>query len=133
VSSPNPNSRVHFPGSDLAEAVEQAFRRKIGGSPAIVGGPWWPAANVAFYMKERSSVYADLDPIISPWLCDDLFKDHGGVIVFPDEMCDETWPQSLMQRFPNIIEVAPVEVRPKVFFQAPIMTFRVLIVPPAKR
>lgn len=126
------NARVHFPGRELARQVDQAFQKVTGSSPEIVGGPWWTAANVAFYMDRRATVYANMNPKISPWTSDAELERSGGVIVWPSELRDPDWESALRRRFPDLTEVAPVRVVPQAHSLSEALVFRVAIVPPAR-
>lgn len=125
-------SRVHFPGRELAEQVDRAYRTETGSSPEIVGGPWWTAANVAFYLDRRASVYADLNPQFSPWASDTEFARTGGVVVWPSDMHDPDWEAALRRRFPDYMEVAPVRVASRSHGLSDTFEFRVAIVPPER-
>ncbi len=124
------SSRVHFPGRELAEQVDRAYRTETGSSPEIVGGPWWTAANVAFYLDRRASVYADLNPQFSPWASDAEFARTGGVVVWPNDLEASDWEAALRRRFPDYTEVAPIRVIQRSHGHSDALEFRIAIVPP---
>lgn len=95
-------SRIHFPGRQLAQKVDELYHQQTGEHPAIIGGPWWEASNVAFYGQTQASVFADLDESISPWTNDQQLNEQGGAIVWIKSDEDHEYQEAIRQRFPNI-------------------------------
>jgi hypothetical protein len=123
--------RVHFPGADLADQVEDACEKHLGGSPEIVGGPWWQAANVAFHLDERATTYADMNAEISPWTSDEELHQLGGAIIWPASMAESEWLADIRRRFPEMIETSPIHVDSDSPFRQVDYEFRLGIIPPA--
>jgi hypothetical protein len=105
-------SRIHFPGRQLALEVGELYHQQTGQYPAIIGGPWWEAANVAFYGNEPASVFADLDESISPWLTDEKLNQLGGVLVWTKSSVDgdSEFEDTIAQRFPDAKIPRPLEL-----------------------
>ena len=75
-------SRVHFPGRELAAAVQQRWQSKTDAPLQIAGGDWWLAGNVAFYGDQETSVYAEMSEIWAPWMSKEQLRAKGGVILW---------------------------------------------------
>ncbi|TWU23016.1 hypothetical protein Pla52o_25500 [Novipirellula galeiformis] len=78
----NRPSRIHFPGRDLAQEVQQRWQRVTGDPLTIVGGDWWLAGNVAFYAGTPISVYPELQTEWSPWTSHHQMRQTGGVVLW---------------------------------------------------
>jgi len=124
------SSRIHFPGKQLAAEVERLYRQAAGESPAIIGGPWWEASNVAFYGKEPASVFADLDESIAPWLTDQKMTQRGGVIVWTKFERESDYQASIVRRFPQAHFAGPLEFAPQTSAELAPVCFGVAIVMP---
>lgn len=107
-------SRVHFPGRELARAVQQRWREHTGeaDAPPLVGGTWWQAANVSLYLPNRPLVYAELNPDYSPWTSDAQLREQGGVILYAlnYETLQPLTP-GWEQRFPRAVKLKPIALR----------------------
>ena len=123
-------SRVHYPGRQLAEAAEAYYQQQFGALPEVVAGPWWEAANVAFYGTGSASVYADADAEISPWMNDSLFKEKGGVIVWEVSAGTKEFEKSIAERFPDRRMAAPLELRWQTGADLTPIQFAIAVVPP---
>lgn len=124
-------SRIHFPGRQLAEKVDDLYHQQTGEYPAIVGGPWWEASNVAFYGHQPASVFANLDESISPWLVDENLNQQGGVIVWKKSDDDSEFRNTVVRRFPRVRFVEPVELPNQTSADIGSLTFGVAIITPA--
>lgn len=139
-------SRVHYPGRELAKVGRDFYNREIGGSPQVVAGPWWEAANVAFYMNnrvskdlaldggaigKRASVYADVDNTISPWMTDQRFSQVGGVVVWERNSGTVQLEKSLAERFPGMRMAAPFTLRWQTSAELDPIEFAMAVVPPS--
>ncbi|TWT57837.1 hypothetical protein KOR42_12040 [Thalassoglobus neptunius] len=103
-------SRVHFPGKALATVARDAYEAEVGEAPKVIGGPWWDAANVAVLGDQRATVFANLDPSISPWASDQFLKENGGVIVWQPKLIRGSYAAEVRERFPKAIFIDPVEL-----------------------
>ena len=124
-------SRVHFPGRQLAQKVGNLYHQQTGQYPAIVGGPWWEAANVAFYGNQPASVFADLDESISPWLTDEKLNHLGGVLVWAKFEGDDEFKDGIAQRFPNARFTTPLELDQQTSAPLDPVRFGVAIIAPS--
>jgi 4-amino-4-deoxy-L-arabinose transferase-like glycosyltransferase len=81
-------SRVHFPGEQLAAAVDAIWRDSGAGElPIVAANDWWTAAQVNFYSSSRpASLYLN-HGAWTPWTSDAELARRGGVLVeqVPDE------------------------------------------------
>jgi 4-amino-4-deoxy-L-arabinose transferase-like glycosyltransferase len=97
-------SRWQFPGSELANMVEQRWHTVLGNVPLrIVAGDVWIAGDVAFYGRERPSVFIDADSFKSPWITPDALSRQGAVVIWQE-------PQAPLDRFPTAERQPPIEL-----------------------
>ncbi|MBI2300118.1 MAG: hypothetical protein HYU66_14440, partial [Armatimonadetes bacterium] len=105
--------RIHFPGARLSGAVCEGWRQRYGGRLPLVAGDWLPAALVSFYAPGRPLVYADCNPVESPWCSDQELNARGGVLVWDcEERRSDLLPAPWQARFPRA-RPAGVLVLPK--------------------
>ena len=123
-------SRIHFPGRQLALKVGELYHQETGENPAIIGGPWWEASNVAFYGQKPASVFADLDESISPWVTDQNLNQRGGVIVWTKSNDDSEFENSITERFPNARLMKPLELANQTSASLEPIAFGVAVIPP---
>jgi 4-amino-4-deoxy-L-arabinose transferase-like glycosyltransferase len=89
-------TRGQFPGRELAAAVEQRWHAVVGSRPLlIVAGDVWLAGNIAFYGKERPSVFIDADQGKSPWITSAALARDGAVFVWQAPVGPPAWLTSL--------------------------------------
>jgi hypothetical protein len=82
-------SRIHFPGSALAQAAEQLWNTSGEGPlPTFASSDWWVAANVSFHGQSRSSTLNLACAQRTPWSSDDKLVRTGGVLVEPLDAAD---------------------------------------------
>jgi 4-amino-4-deoxy-L-arabinose transferase-like glycosyltransferase len=113
-------TRGQFPGRELAAAVEQRWHEVVGRRPlAVVAGDVWLAGNIAFYGKERPSVFIDADPGKSPWITPAVLARTGAVFVWQAPSGPPPWLSNLRGVQPELpIElpyVPPLEHAPAQF------------------
>lgn len=125
-------SRIHFPGRQLAQEVDDLYYEQTGEYPAIIGGSWWEASNVAFYGKHPASVFADLDESISPWLNDAKLNQQGGVIIWQQPDDDNKFQETIAHRFPNARYAEPLKLASQTSAATRSLTFGVAIIAPAQ-
>jgi hypothetical protein len=124
-------SRIHFPGRQLSQKVDNLFQQETGESPAIIGGPWWEASNVAFYGQQSANVFADLDESINPWMTDERLNQSGGVIVWTKFDGDDDYKDGIALRFPNARFTAPLELDHQTSASLDPVRFGVAIIAPS--
>lgn len=75
---------VHFPGKELAEAVQSAWKKEHSKPLPVVaaGNWWWGAANATFYNEDRPATFYLYEPRHSPWMTFDHLKETGGIIIY---------------------------------------------------
>jgi hypothetical protein len=123
-------SRVHFPGRELAQQVDALCREHLGGAPHIAAGPWWTAANAAFYSQYHPSVYSYLSEQESPWMSDEIFRKEGGVVVWQEDEVLPGFLEDLKRRIPEFVELDPLQIAPAVSGDFDPLTIHVGIVRP---
>src|SRR5262249_21185620 len=74
-------SRVHFPGTQLAQLVREEWEQQTDQPLEVVAGPWWVAANVGLSLTGQVQIYDFVYPLDSPWSNNRQLEEHGGVIV----------------------------------------------------
>jgi Dolichyl-phosphate-mannose-protein mannosyltransferase len=100
-------TRGQFPGRELAALVEQRWHQLAGGAPlAIVAGDVWLAGNIAFYGKERPSVFIDADPRKSPWISPAALAREGAVFIWQEG----AGPPPRLDAYPAARPERPIEL-----------------------
>jgi hypothetical protein len=124
-------ARVHFPGRELAAAVEERWQEVTDEPLEVIGGEWWAAGNAAFYHPERPDVFPEMRSEQAPWTSDAVLRHEGGVIIWPlgdDDYDDEV--EAWLRRFPGARSGAPIELAARTVPVTKPLTFGVAIVPP---
>ncbi len=93
-------SRVHFPGRELAGAVETQWRNYSNEPLPEIAGDTWLAANVGYYAKQRVTVYPGPSAQWAPWTSDDELRRRGGVLIWDVTVFDRP-PEKWLARFPR--------------------------------
>jgi len=139
-------SREHFPGRDLAAAVEAIWEERFQTPLPNVRGDDWPSKNVAVYASSRPEIFSPL------WDTEEEFTEEGGILLWMEsvsspgpegamtgwfgaldfEYSPETgYPSEWLKRFPNA-EILPSIILPrKTIFQVPPVQIGIAIVPPS--
>jgi 4-amino-4-deoxy-L-arabinose transferase-like glycosyltransferase len=115
--------RIHFPGDELARAVQAEYRALTHQPLMHVAGDRWLVGNVSLYAEDRPGTFTDrsidmnlppeLDPVASPWTSVDEMKREGGVLLWRVGSDGEhlAIPPSLLARFPQAVaRDRPLEV-----------------------
>lgn len=124
-------ARVHFPGRELAAAVEECWQEVTDEPLALIAGEWWAAGNAAFYHPERPDVFPEMRPEWAPWTSDAVLRHKGGVIIWPlgdDDYDDEV--EAWLRRFPGARSATPIELAAWTVPATKTLVFGVAIVPP---
>lgn len=123
--------RTDYPGQQLAAQVSERWNQHARGPIPLVGGDWWPAANVGFYLPRRTSVYPELVPEFAPWTSDSQLNQTGGVILWeirkPSDRKNPAW----LSRFPGAINQEPIVIVHRKAPDIPPLQVGLAIVPPA--
>lgn len=61
-------TRIHFPGAAIADALAKIWKEQTGTDLAYVAGDMWSTANVAIHASGRPSMFYLHDPELSPWI-----------------------------------------------------------------
>ena len=138
-------SREHFPGKDLAAAVETIWEDRFHTPLPYLRGDDWPVENVAVYASSRPKVFSEL------WSTEDDFAKKGGILLWMESVSssnpegpifrcygnfdfnyspDTGRPDEWLAQFPEA-EVLPSIVLPKkTRFQVPPAKIGIAILPP---
>ena len=146
-------SREHFPGRDLAAAVETIWEERFGTPLPYVRGDDQPAQNVAVYAKSRPTLFFEL------WATEEDFEEKGGVLLWMESVSapqpegslqgsyadldfddrdfadfgyspETGYPDEWLKLFPNA-EILPSIILPKkTYFDVPAAKIGIAIVPP---
>ena len=138
-------SREHFPGKDLAVAVEAIWEERFHTPLPNVRGDDWPAQNVAVYASSRPEVYSPL------WDTEEEFTEEGGILLWMESVtssgpegaligCYGTWdfnyspetgyPNDWLKRFPNAQVLPSILLPKKTRFDVPPAKIGIALVPP---
>ncbi|MEP3274749.1 MAG: glycosyltransferase family 39 protein [Stappiaceae bacterium] len=96
-------TRLHYPGAEIARAIEADWHRQTDAPLTIVAGDMWTAANVSLYSGSRPSLllYHDFDQ--SPWIDPLRAKENGLLVVWRGkDRAEKTQPGYLKQLYPDI-------------------------------
>lgn len=96
-------TRLHYPGRDIAAAVEASWQKHTDEPLLIVAGDMWTAANVSLYSRSRPSLllYHDFDR--SPWVDPDIAEENGLLVLWRGtESAEKSMPGYLRQLYPDI-------------------------------
>jgi hypothetical protein len=112
-------SRIHFPGEQLARAVEERWHQDVSLTPLpIVVGECWLANNIACYGQPRPTVYPTtgvgylvFDAEATPWVTDAQVRARGAALVWDADLLGPTLPDELRDLFPEA-ETQPPLVLP---------------------
>ena len=141
-------SREHFPGKDLAAAVETIWEDRFHTPLPNVRGDDYPVQNTAVYASSRPKVFSPL------WTTEEDFAKKGGILLWMESVsssepeggligCYGTWdfhyspetgyPDEWLKQFPSA-EVLPSIILPKkTCFDVSPAKIGIAIVPPQER
>ncbi|MDR0522217.1 MAG: glycosyltransferase family 39 protein [Planctomycetaceae bacterium] len=141
------DSRPHFPGKDLAKAVQQIWADRYSSPLPYVRGEDWCAEAVCCYVRPHPVLYSKL------WTTEEDFVRKGGILLWligennqiprhsgrncyeNDEfryspatgLPEEEW----LALFPNKEILPPLELSPKTIVPVPPIKIGIAVVPPA--
>ncbi|MBI3447081.1 MAG: glycosyltransferase family 39 protein [Magnetospirillum sp.] len=84
---------ARFPAKALAAEVAKAWKATCSGPLPVLVGDSWLAGLAAYHLPDRPHVYTEANPLMAPWLSDDMVRQSGAVIV---------WDTALDGRFRDI-------------------------------
>lgn len=116
-------SRIHFPGKELAQAVQAEYRALTHQPLTHVAGDRWLVGNVSLYADDRPGTFTDrsidmdlppdVDTVASPWISVEQMIQEGGVLLWPvkDDQEQLAMPPTLSARFPQaVVRDRPLEI-----------------------
>ena len=101
-------SRVHFPGIQLADKVNEIWDSRFDGDLGIVGGDMFAAGSASAYSAQHVDVY--VSPEASPWLDDAEINRRGGVFVWEIEDGLSNPLEPWLPRFKDAELLKPIEI-----------------------
>ena len=121
--------RVHFPGPQLAAAVDARWRETTTQPLQVVTGSWWAAASASLHMPHPVQLYDFFQPGCTPWAGDDSLESQGGVILC-DAASEIDFDREVARRFPEALVLPPIELRWQTLAPLPPARFGIAIVLP---
>ena len=102
----NKGLRIHFPGNELADQVNQSWaQHHFDGPLRYVIGDTWPAGNIAYYTPGRPHVLIAGNYDFSQWVDPDDLRHKGGIIVWCVSQCSfgnhKESPPEFLGNFPD--------------------------------
>ena len=125
-------SRVHFPGIEAAEAINERWQSEFGTELNLIGGDMFLTASVSVYSPQQVDIFAELSEVANPWLSIEKFESRGGIIVW--EIADENKnpPLGWMKKFPTAKRRDPIHLESQAVSGPRDVTVGVLVVPPSR-
>jgi len=102
-------SKVHFPGEQIAQMIDQRWSEHYSQPLQIVGGQMFVSGCVGVYSENPIDVFGDLIPKANPWVSDERLQKQGGVIVWDIDDPGRAAPERWQERFPNAELLEPLE------------------------
>ena len=113
-------SRIHYPGESLANEVSKRWEERYHKPVPMVAGFWWDAANVSFYLPQRTTVYATQrwntpeglgeEYSVSPWVDDQVVRKEGAVVIWNFDKQGEALPEIWQKSYPDCEILDPIEL-----------------------
>ena len=100
-------SKVHFPGAQVAQMINQRWSDHYQDPLQIVGGEMFVSGCVGVYSDQPVDVFGDLIPEANPWVSDERLQKHGGMIVWDIDEQGAAAPVNWLSRFPNAEVLEP--------------------------
>ena len=104
-------SRVHFPGKQVAQLIDQRWTEHYQQPLQIVGGQGFEAGCVGVYLENPIDVFAGLKPEENPWVSEERLREQGGMIVWNIDDLRSAKPDEWQERFPNAELLEPLECK----------------------
>ena len=102
-------SKVHFPGEQIAQMIDQRWSEHYSQPLQIVGGKMFVSGCVGVYSENSIDVFGDLVPEANPWVSDERLQKQGGMIVWDIDDPGRATPDQWQKRFPNAELLEPLE------------------------
>lgn len=139
-------SREHFPGKDLAVAVETIWGNRFSTPLPFVRGDDWPCENVSVYASSRPTVFSEM------WSTEKEFAKNGGILLWMESVSSphpegavqgcygnrdfyysETGkPDDWLKQFPEAERLPSIVLPKKTLFDVPPAKIGIAILPPAR-
>jgi len=123
--------RIHFPGRDLAEAMDAAWRAEFQTPLRMVIGPTLEAGSAAHYSAFEPVVRVNDDVIASPWASEALAREAGAVIIWDADREGDGIPAETRRRHPRARLLAVLELRHQTGAELPPARIGLAVIPPA--
>ena len=123
-------SRVHFPGSELAQVVNAKWNQRYSYPLPAVGGRLFTAGCVGVYSKNHVDVFGSMSESASPWIDDQQMQQSGGVIVWEKGSDDGELRESWLSRFEQVETLDVVRLSDQSFFDFDPVEFGIAVVHP---
>jgi 4-amino-4-deoxy-L-arabinose transferase-like glycosyltransferase len=103
IRGPAPSS-ANFPGRVIAATLTRTWHETQHSPLFYVGGSRWLAGNIAFYSRDKPSVYIDWNNKLSPWVDENDLRAKGAIFVWNMNMTkeNEPLPDVIRQRFARL-------------------------------
>ncbi|MDH5594402.1 MAG: glycosyltransferase family 39 protein [Gammaproteobacteria bacterium] len=100
--------RAHFPGNEIGTFFTNEWHKRFNAPLEYVVARLSLGGNVAFYSKDRPSVYVQMEDKRSGWIDKQDFLTKGAVLVWDVSIDGESLPVDWLNRYPNIEIQTPV-------------------------
>ncbi len=125
-------SKVHFPGQQIAQMIDQRWSAHYQQPLQIVGGQMFVSGCVGVYSENPIDVFADLVPEANPWVSDERLRKQGGMIVWDIDDPGRATPEQWQERFPNAELLEPLECKTRALTGDVLARVGVILVHPEK-
>jgi 4-amino-4-deoxy-L-arabinose transferase-like glycosyltransferase len=98
-------SSANFPGKVIAASLTEEWQKTYHRPLKFIGGSRWLGGNIAFYSKDRPSVYIDWNKKFSPWINETKMKKEGAIFVWDPNEDLQTAPEDVRKRFAKLGEL----------------------------
>jgi len=121
-------TRIHYPGDAIAEALVKVWKEQTGTDLAYVAGDMWSAANVTIHAPDRPSMFYLHDPELSPWIDLKDVQQKGLMLVWRGN--SERLSGKITDWYPGAVREGSVTFPFQTSAEIPGATVSWLIVPP---
>ena len=123
-------SRIHFPGVQASEKINELWRSQIGGEFEFIGGDMFMAGSISAYTPRHVVVYPELAPQDSPWISDQEFSSRGAVIVWEIVDGNQSPPVAWVKRFTKSEILPPVKLKSRAWSGPSDIEIGAMFIPP---
>jgi 4-amino-4-deoxy-L-arabinose transferase-like glycosyltransferase len=104
IRAPEPSS-ANFPGKIIARTLTDTWQTTYHTPLQYIAGTRWIAGNIAFYSKDKPTVYIDWNKKFSPWIDEPQMKKAGAIFVWDLSDGKTVQPAEIKARFPGLSEI----------------------------